>query len=277
MTDTDITAEHRAVFFVSESTGITAETLGHSLLSQFPEIKFHRHYRPFINTVEGTSELIQEFEESKAATGHLPIVFATMPIDEINALLRQAPCHYYELYNAFLEKLGVDLHTDPAHEFGRSHGVTNGSSYDSRIDTINFALSHDDAMNMKNLNKADVILVGVSRSGKTPTSLYLALHFGSLVANYPLTEDDFKRDDFPAELIANKEKLVALTIDPKRLHEVREKRRSGSPYASLAVCQSEVKKAEEFFQRYGLQAMDTTNSSIEELASRIVRERGLDP
>jgi len=272
-----MTTERRAIYFVSESTGITAETLGHSLLSQFPGIKFQRHYRPFINTKEKAEELIQEFEKSREATGHLPLVFATMPEQEINSLLMQSPCHYYELYNAFLEKLGVDLHTPPAHEFGRSHGVTNGNSYDSRIDTINFALAHDDAMSMKNLKNADVILVGVSRSGKTPTSLYLALHFGMRVANYPLTEDDFERNDFPEEIIANKDKLIALTIDPKRLHEVREKRRPGSQYASLAVCRSEINKALELFQRYGLKTMDTTSSSIEELASRIIRESGLNP
>ena len=272
-----MSAEHRATFFVSESTGITAETLGHSLLSQFPEIKFQRHYRPFINTMEKAEELVEEIEASAKETGHLPVVFATMPIEAINTRLMQAPCHYYELFNAYLEKLGADLKTEPLHKFGRSHGVVNSGSYDSRIDTVNYTLAHDDAMSLKDLDSADVILTGVSRSGKTPTSLYLALHFGVRAANYPLTEDDFERGDFPEELKTSRDKLVALTISPERLHEIRSKRRPGSQYASLEQCRAEIKQAQKLFQRYHLKVMDTTTSSIEELASRIVRERGLNP
>lgn len=269
--------EKRTVYFVSESTGITAETLGSSLLSQFPHVDFDRVHMPFINTVERAKELVVEFADVSEIQGHKPLVLATMPDKAIHAMLEKASCHYYEFFEGYLKKIGKDIGVMPERESGLSHGLVNSEHYDNRIDTVNFALTHDDAMVTKSLHQAEVILVGVSRSGKTPTSLYLALHFGIKVGNYPLTEDDFGVDDLPKVLLENKDKLIGLTIDPKRLCEVREKRRPGSTYAALRTCQSEVRMAMALFKRYHVNVLDSSTRSIEELASQIVRVCGLTP
>lgn len=259
------------VYFISESTAITAQTLGNSLLSQFEDIEFERHYMPYINTVEKARELVEELREVTAENGAKPVVFATMPDKEIDAIVREAPCHYYELFSGYLKQLSEAIGVTPSYRFGLSHGISNARTYDQRMDVVNYSLTHDDGMILNDLDEADIILVGVSRSGKTPTSLYLALQFGVKAANYPLTEEDFERGRFPDVLLSNRDKLVAITIDPLRLQEIREKRRPGSKYASVQVCQQEVRQAERFFNRYKLPVLDSTTRSIEELASQIVR------
>jgi hypothetical protein len=264
-------SRHHIVYFVSESTAITAQTLGNSLLSQFEDVEFERHYMPYVNTVDKALELVGELVEITRENGEKPIVFATMPDKEIDALLRNAACHYYELFSGYLKQLSEAIGVSPSYRFGLSHGISNPRSYDNRMDIVNYSLTHDDGMILNDLDEADIILVGVSRSGKTPTSLYLALQFGVKAANYPLTEEDFDRGRFPEVLLNNKDKLVAITIDPLRLQEIREKRRPGSKYASLPNCQLEVRQAERFFSRYDLPVLDSTTRSIEELASQIVR------
>lgn len=268
----------RTVYFVSESTGITAESLGDSLLSQFPDVEFTRHHRPFLSNIEQAQELANEFTTEKNKNGIKPLVFATMPDENISKVLESAPCHYYELFTRYVNEIGRDIQIAPTRRSGVSHGVNNPQLYDDRMDIVNYTLIHDDAMTMQNLNDADVILLGVSRSGKTPTCLYLALHYGVRAANYPLTEDDFLKDDMPQILKNNREKLVGLTISPRRLADIREKRRSDSKYSSFANCRAEVSHASELFKRYDLTVFDTTSSSIEELSSRIiqvVRSKGI--
>jgi hypothetical protein len=267
----------RTVFFVSESTGITAETLGHSLLSQFPHIEFTYHQRSFIDTEKKANKLVKEIQKISAKEGFKPLVFATMPEIKINQILKNADCHYYEVFESILDKIGHDLHTEPTRESGLSHGLVNQKTYDARIEALNFTLMHDDAMVLKTLNEADVIIVGVSRSGKTPTSLYLALKFGIKAANYPITDDDFDRDELPQILLDNKDKLVATTIKAKRLQQIREKRRPNSQYSSLQTCKSEIKKAHALYERYGLVPLDVTSQSIEELAAQIVRKFSITP
>ncbi len=259
------------VYFISESTGITAESLGESLLSQFPDVTFKRHHKPFLDTLEKAQELAYEFAVSTADNGAKPLVFATMPDERISHILENSPCHYYELFTSYISRIGKDINVIPTRRSGISHGLTNRESYDDRMDIVNYALVHDDAMTLKNLKDADVILLGVSRSGKTPTCLYLALHFGIRAANYPLTDDDFLKDDFPQALKENKHKLVGLTISAKRLANIREKRRAGSDYASLNKCKAETAHALDLYNRYGLEVFNTTSSSIEELAARIVQ------
>ncbi len=272
-----MTADNYIVFFVSESTAITAKALGSSLLSQFPDAAFERHHVPFINTVERAKEFITDIEQIYISTGKAPIVFATMPDPEIDSLFRSAPCYYYELFACFVNKLASDIRIKPVNRSGLQHGLVNQQIYDDRIEVVNYTLSHDDALSLNNLEQADVILLGVSRSGKTPTCLYLAMHFGIRAANYPLTEDDFKHQDFPQAIKDNKDKLLALTILPNRLSEIRSKRSPGSQYATLAKCQSEVRMALKLYQRYKLEVLDTTSSSIEELAAKIMRVRDLEP
>lgn len=168
----------RIVYFVSERTGITAELFGKSLLSQFPDVEFNEYQKPFINSIEKAQQLAKELAEIQIKKGIKPLVFSTMPDKDISNVLQQAPCHYYELFAHYLKDIGNDIGTSPTHISGASHGLNNTKSYDKRMDIVNYTMTHDDAMTMKNISNADVILVGVSRSGKTPTCLYLALHYG---------------------------------------------------------------------------------------------------
>ncbi len=262
---------NRTVFFVSESTGITAETMGHSLLSQFPHLDFTYLQRPYVDTEKRAHQLVDEISQVSKDQGFKPLVFATMPETHINKILEEADCHYYEIFENFLDKIGHDLHTIPTRESGLSHGLVNEKTYDARIDALNFTLKHDDAMVLKTLDKADVIIVGVSRSGKTPTSLYLALKYGIKAANYPITDSDFDKHVLPQVLLDNREKLFATTIEAKRLHEIREKRRPTSQYSALKNCINEIKKAQHLYDKYHLIPMDVTHQSIEELSAQIVR------
>ncbi len=260
----------RTVFFVSESTGITAETFGQALLSQFDGIEFEKIYLPYIDTSEKALDLADRLGELTHEEGIRPIVFSTMTKPDIRQILQHASCFYVELFGVFLEPLARELGVPPSGKTGRAHGVSNGESYDARINAIHFALANDDGMRLDNYEEADVILVGVSRSGKTPTSLYLAIHFGLRAANYPLTDEDFERGGLPPALLPWRNKLFGLTLDPERLHQIREQRRPGSDYAALARCKREVSLAEELFQRLGIRVLDSTTQSIEEIASQIV-------
>lgn len=258
-----------SVYFVSESTGITAEAYGHSLLSQFHNARFNIKYTPFINTRDKAQALANEILHRAEAEGKKPIVFATMVDEEINTLLKHAECHYFELFDRFMPDLMQIIQLEPSRQSGVSHGLTNPDNYEARIDTINYALNNDDGMRLNKFDQADVILIGVSRSGKTPTCLYLALHFCMRAANYPITEEDFENGDLPEEVLAHKHKIYALTIDPERLAAIRELRRPNSEYATMRRCYKEVQMAEDMFHRYGLRVLDSTTQSIEELASLI--------
>lgn len=259
----------RSVYFVSESTGITAEAYGHSLLSQFGDARFITRYTPFINTREKAQALVNELAHRAESEGRRPIVFATMVDEEINAVLKHGECYYFELFDRFLPDLAEATGLEPTRKSGVSHGLVNAENYEARIETINYALNNDDGIRLNKFDQADIILIGVSRSGKTPTCLYLALHFGMRAANYPITEEDFERGDLPEELLAHKEKIFALTIDPERLAAIRELRRPNSEYATMRRCYKEVQMAQDMFHRYGTTVLDSTTHSIEELASLI--------
>jgi regulator of PEP synthase PpsR (kinase-PPPase family) len=263
----------RTVFFVSESTGITAEAIGQSMLHQFAGVEFEKIYLPFVNTEEKAHNLLKRFVEIKELDGVRPIVFATMADCGISKILREGDCLYLEMFDTFSIILSEELGVEPIFKSGQSHGIS--GDYEGRINSIHYAMDNDDGMRMDKFDKADVILVGVSRSGKTPTCLYLAMHFGLKAANYPLTPDDFENGIMPAALKSQKHKLIGLTIEPKRLQQIREVRRSGSEYSSLKRCQSEVKMASAMFKKLGIKVLDTSEKSIEELASRIVKTLGL--
>lgn len=259
------------VFFISESTGITADELGSSLLSQFPQFSFTKRYHPFIDTIEKAKALVCKVNEVAESQTIKPLVFATMANKEINKILATVDAHYYELFDNYLDKLSDNLGVKPRRESGLMHGLVNEVQYDARIDAVNYTLAHDDAMILKGLDEADVIMVGVSRSGKTPTCLYLALKYGIKAANYPLTSDDFEQHAFPKEILKFKDKLIVTTISPQRLHHIREKRRPNSRYASMPICASEIKMAMDMYDRHGLVPLDVTTQSVEELATQIVR------
>jgi hypothetical protein len=261
----------RTVYFVSESTGITAETMGHSLLSQFDSVDFEQVYMPYINTEARARALCQRMEEAYARDGARPLVFATMLDDEIGGILRQGNCYYLEVFEHFVEPLSEELGVPPSRKSGRSHAIIKPSSYTKRIDAINFAMANDDGVRPDNFRHADVVLVGVSRSGKTPTCLYLAMHYGLRSANHPITEEDFERGDLPPELIEAKRLAFGLTIDPQRLQAIREERRPGSEYASAERCRRDIRDAQSMFKRHGIPVLNTTSQSIEEIAAQILR------
>lgn len=147
----------------------------------------------------------------------------------------------------------------------------NEKHYDTRIEAVNYALEHDDGMTAKNYPSADLILIGVSRSGKTPTCLYLAMQYGIKVANYPLAPEDLDRLALPNVLKCYKHKLFGLTIDPLRLHQIRQERRAHSSYSALRNCRFELKRAESLYQHAQIPSLNTTHQSIEELAANIMQ------
>jgi len=261
----------RTVYFVSESTGITAETLGHSLLSQFDSVDFEQVYMPYINTVPRARALTQRMQEAAERDGVRAIVFGTMLDGEIREILRGGNCFYLELFEGFIDPLSQELGVAPSRKSGRSHAITKPSSYTKRIDAINFAMANDDGVRPDNFVHADVVLLGVSRSGKTPTCLYLAMHYGLRSANYPITEEDFERGDVSPLVWACRDKVFALTIDADRLQRIREERRPGSAYASAARCQRDIRQAALIFKRLGVPVLNTTSQSIEEISSHILK------
>jgi regulator of PEP synthase PpsR (kinase-PPPase family) len=262
----------RNVFFVSDHTGITAETLGRGLLSQFDHIEFSRATLPFIDSADKVQHAIDKINQSREASGLRPIVISSIANPAIRSQLALSDALVFDVFEAFMPALESELGTTSSRAIGKSHGVSN--TYSGRIDAVNFALAHDDGLGAR-LAEADIILVGVSRCGKTPTSLYLALQYGLRAANYPLTSDDFDRGRLPDSVAMHGKKLFGLSISPERLHQIREERRPDSTYASLANCQREVHQAETLFRARNIPFVDSTTMSIEEIASTIVHQMGL--
>jgi len=270
------TPAQRTVFFISDRTGITAEMLGNSLLSQFEEYQFQRVTIPFVDTPEKIDEAIKQVNATAAAQGRRPIVVSSVVDETMSEMIRRdAHALTLDLFQIFIQPLEAELGSKSSHAAGRSHGLANSHDYFARMEAINFAQSHDDGAATRELGKAQVILVGVSRCGKTPTTLYLALQFGVRAANFPLTPDDFVDRVLPRSVIPFKEKLFGLTIAPERLHEIREERRRGSKYAALDNCRYEVREAEHLMQREGIPTVDTTSKSIEEIATTILHRAKL--
>jgi regulator of PEP synthase PpsR (kinase-PPPase family) len=261
----------RTVFFVSDGTGITAETFGHSVLTQF-ELRFKEIRLPFIDTLDKAHEAVRKINEATQKDGKRPIVFSTLVKSDLSAVLRKSNGMHMDLIQTFVEPLEQELGVKSTHTIGRSHNIADSDEYKNRIEAINFSLAHDDGQSHKNLADADVILVGVSRSGKTPTSLYLAMQYGIKAANYPLIPEDFERGKLPSGLLPYKAKIFGLSISPDRLSEVRNERRPGSKYAALENCRYEVNEAESMMRRENIRWMSSTVKSIEEIAAVILQE-----
>ena len=264
----------RSVFFVSDATGITAETFGHSILAQFSDARARHVRRPFIDTVAKAQAVRAEIETAATREGQRPIVFMTLVDEEVRAALHGAAPQalVLDMIRTFVEPLEQELGVRSNHRVGRATDAAHSREYDDRIAAINFSLAHDDGQSARNLSEADVILVGVSRCGKTPTSLYLAMQHGIKAANYPLIPEDFERSQLPSALAPYKAKCFGLTIDPERLAQVRHERRPDSVYASLENCRREVKAAESMMRRSGIGWLSSTHKSIEEIAATILRD-----
>ena len=246
-------AASRSVFYVSDGTGITAETLGHSLLTQFEGVRFKQARIPFVDTPEKAHAVIQRIEDAGRADGARPIVFTTLVNPELAQMVHAADALCLSFIETFVAPMEAELGVKSTHTVGRSHGSIDTSDYKNRIEAINYTLAHDDGVTDRDLETSDVILVGVSRCGKTPTSLYLAMQFGLKAANFPLIPEDFDRGRLPGTLEKHRAKLFGLTIQPERLSQIREERRPNSRYASLENCRNEIREAEKMMKREGIQ------------------------
>lgn len=265
----------RTAFFISDGTGITAETLGNSLLAQFDSIEFERITLPYVDSVEKAEKAVEKINRIAAETGQAAIIFDTIVDKNIRKVIDASNALNIDIFAAFLAPLESELQVESSYTVGKSHSPTTSPNYLARIDAVNFALDNDDGARTRHYHDADIILIGVSRCGKTPTSLYMAMQFGIKAANYPITEEDMAELKLPAALQPYRHKLFGLTIDPERLAAIRTERRANSRYASLKQCYHEVDEVEEMYQRENVPFLSTTNKSIEEISTRIMAETGL--
>ncbi|MCP5151234.1 MAG: kinase/pyrophosphorylase [Chromatiales bacterium] len=265
----------RTVFFVSDGTGITAETLGHALLTQFENLEVNQATIPFVRDVAKAHDAVAQIDAAAQRDGERPVVFSTLTGADTLALISSSRAMVLDLFSVFVEPLEREFNRGSTHAAGRLHGLGDRASYEIRIDAMDFALKHDDGASTRGYDEADIILVGVSRSGKTPTCIYMSMQFGLRAANYPITDEDLARGSLPTSLRPHRDRLFGLTIDPERLQQIRHGRRPNSQYASSAQCRREVADVENLFRRDGIPYIDTSAVSIEEIAISILHRTGL--
>lgn len=268
--------KRRTVFFLSDRTGITAETLGLSLISQFENIDFAQVTLPFVDSIEKAVEATNRINQSASDQENKPIIFSTILNPDVRHILECSNAYYVDFFKTFLPGLESELKMSSANVTGRIHSAGDVHAYNTRIEAVNYALNYDDGARTSGYDSADVILVGVSRCGKTPTCLYLAMQFGIRAANYPMTEDDLHVTTLPKALKPHRNKLFGLTIDPKRLHAIRQGRSPDSNYATLLQCEREVKAVEDLFFHENIPFLSSTNLSIEELATKLIVISGIE-
>jgi len=267
---------NRSVFFLSDGTAITAETLGHSLLTQFESIHFKENSCPFINSIEKAEAIKEQINLAKQTDGSPPLLFSTLMAPQIKDIISESDGFLIDFFETFTPQLEQELQTTSTHVIGRSHGMGNFSKYISRIDALNFTINNDDGGSIKHYDDAQIILIGVSRSGKTPACFYLSLRYGIRTANYPLAETDVDISYIPKSLKKYRDKLFGLSISAERLHQIRSQRYPDSKYASLKQCKFEAQRAELIYRQEGIPFVNTTNMSVEEIAITILQEAGLE-
>lgn len=267
--------QSRDVFYVSDGTAITCETLGHVVLGQFPFVANEKTF-PFIESVDKLSELLKEIEASFQKSGIKPLVFFSIVVPDIREQLLAAPAHFYDVLESLVQRVQDDIQMEPKPKLQRSRSVGKDTdTYFDRIAAIEYTLAHDDGVSLKGIEEADIILLGVSRSGKTPTSLYMAMQFGLRVVNYPFIDDDLRALKLLPEFEIHRYKLFGLTIDAERLTEIRENRLAGSDYASTEQCEHELASVEALFRREAIPYINTSSLSVEEISTRILEKAGL--
>ena len=265
----------RTVFFVSDRTGITVQMLGQSILSQFHDVAFTQTTLPFVDSIELATEAAEQIRREAQNNGERAIVFSTLIDPKLAEIISGSGALYLDCLGTFIAPLEEELGVPSSHTIGVTHSVNDYMNYHQRMEAVNFSLAHDDGLAVADLSTADVVLIGVSRCGKTPTCLYLALQFGIRAANYPLTPDDLERLGLPESLAACREKIYGLTIDPQRLHQIRSERRANSEYSALKNCVSEIREAERIMRHEQILVLDTTTKSIEELSTLILQKANL--
>jgi hypothetical protein len=270
-------AKKRTIFFVSDRTAISAETLGQSLLTQFDHLQFNQVTLPFVDTLEKARFAVMQINNAEQQSGIKPIIFSTLINDDIRQMIMTSKGVVFDFFDTYMSRLEQELHTSSSHTIGRYHGVANDDVYSFRIDAVNYAMLNDDGGSTKEYDKADIILIGVSRAGKTPTCIYMGLQFGIYAANYPLTEEDlFNKDAYlPPVLAPFRRKLFGLTISPERLYNIRARRRPDSRYSSFEQCRQEVSLAETLFQYEDIPFINITTMSVEEIAATVLHECNL--
>ncbi|NNN78129.1 pyruvate, water dikinase regulatory protein [Vibrio sp. 11-4(1)] len=270
-----INNQSRDVFYVSDGTAITCETLGHVVLGQFPFIPNEKTF-PFVESQDKVADVLKEIETSYQRNGVKPLVFFSIVVPDVREMLLEAPAYSYDVLESIVQKVQDDIQMAPKPKLQRSRSVGKDSdTYFDRIAAIEYTLAHDDGITLKGLEQADIILLGVSRSGKTPTSLYMAMQFGLRVVNYPFIAEDVKMMRLLPEFEIHRHKLFGLTIDPERLTEIRENRLSGSDYASTEQCKLELDTVEALFRREAIPYINTSSLSVEEITTRILEKAGM--
>jgi hypothetical protein len=266
---------NRSVFIVSDGTGITAEILGHSLLSQFPDVTFQTIALPFVDSDDKVMDAVRQINQAAAVDESKPLVFTTFVTAQFTDQLLSSRGIVMDLFGTFLGTVAKELNVTPSRKVGYGHGVVDADRYSSRIRSVQYSMDCDDGVNLEDYRRADLILVGVSRIGKTPVCLYLAMHFGLFCANYPLMGDDLAGEQLPSRLQPHRTRIFGLTIDPDRLCQIRQERRPGSRYAELRQCRDEVQQAESLFRQHGIPFVSTTSVSIEEIGASILQRTGV--
>lgn len=265
----------RTAFFLSDGTGITAETLGNSLLTQFEGVQLERITIPYVDTLDKAQRAVARINAASLQDGAPALVFDTIVKQEIRDLIMNSNGVCFDVFDTFLKPLENELGLSSSYTSGKCHSIVEFNTYHRRIDAVNFALENDDGGRRQDYYKADIVLIGVSRCGKTPTCLYMALQFGIKAANYPLTPEDLDTVELPEVLKPHRNKLFALTIDPFQLSGIRHERRPNGSYAAIAQCEWEISHAEKIFRHHQIKLINTTQFSIEEIATRIIDDAGL--
>ena len=265
----------RTAFFISDGTGLTAEALGHALLAQFEKIDFERITVPYIDDEEKAHDLVKRINKAAEVDGAAPLVLDTIVNSSIREIISTADGFMIDIFGTFLSPLEQELNSSSSYTVGKSHAINNEGSYERRINAVNLSLDNDDGARTRHYSEADLILVGASRSGKTPTCLYLALQYGIKAANYPITEEDLEDQKLPTALRPPKEKVFGLTIEPERLATIRNERRPNSRYSSIQQCMHEIEEIELMYKRERIPYLNTTAYSVEEISTRIMVTTGL--
>jgi len=260
----------RTVFYISDGTGISAETLGHSLITQFQNVLIQSHTLPYIDTEEKATQAVEHINKSYNLDNEKPIVFSTIVKPNVRNIIANSHSFVIDFFQSHLGSLEKELGMPSSQAVGLSHAVQDIERYNSRMDAVQFALRCDDGVHTEGYKTADIILLGVSRCGKTPTCLYLALQYGIRAANYPLTEETLHALHLIESLQTHRERLFGLTISPERLHDIRSKRRPNSQYASLMQCREEIHRSETLFHKEKIPYLNSTTLSIEELSAHIM-------
>ncbi|QFT54719.1 pyruvate, water dikinase regulatory protein [Microbulbifer sp. THAF38] len=268
--------DKRTAFFISDGTGLTVEAIGHSLLAQFQDQHVEQVTLPYIDSAEKVQQALQRIDRASQESGLQPIIITSIVSNQIRDQLHQSPALMLDVFENYLTPLANLFGRDPTQTVNVSHGIANNRRYSERIDAVHFAMDNDDGRRISEFEQADVILLGVSRSGKTPTCLYLALQFGLRAANYPITEEDMDSTTLPKILRPYHRKLFGLTIDPKRLMQIRQERRANSRYASKEQCEFEVRQVEQMLRRAQVPFLNATQLSVEELATRLMSQAGIE-